>query len=314
MLYDYFIVDAVNFAYRTFNMNSQEQPEVVGKKSIYKNYACNFINALEDLKKKYLHSEGKVFILFDNYFSRVDLQTTFNFADRKRLDESYKASRKKENKQFYNTLNFLRYYYLVGPKNTFTARLDNLEADDLVKPTIDAFIDLDKRTLLITNDLDWCRYVGGNVDWLPSLKSEPEDYSVVSEKLGFKITTPNIIAYKACFGDASDNIKGLVSKKHIKDFIQLAPIIEYPEQLLIIARNPEFNSKYHFLKDIVNSERQYIINVQLISSINCSIENIKNITTEGRFDETLYKSLREVIGLDSPKHTFVFGNIRRPRA
>lgn len=314
MIYDYFIVDAVNFAYRTFDINKEEHPEMVGKKSIYKKYACNFIMSLENLKKKYLHSDGTIFLLFDNYFSRADFQTTFNYADRKKIDEAYKATRKKENKQFYNTLNFLRYFYMIGSDNVYTVRIDNLEADDLVKPTLDAFVGKGKKTLLITTDLDWCRYIGDGVDWLPSFKNPPEDYSEVSEKLGFKINAVNIIAYKSIFGDPSDNIKSLVSKKFAKDFCHIAPLLEYPEQLLLFARNPDYNEKYSFLKDILQVERQYLINVQLISAIECSLDIFKEAATQGRKDETLHKSLREVIGLDSPKNTFVFGNIKRPRA
>lgn len=314
MLYDYFIVDAVNFAYRTFGVNNEEMPEVVGKKSIYKKYARNFINSLEDIRKKYLHSDGTIFLLFDNYFSRADFQTTFNFADRKKIDEAYKASRKKENKQFYNTLNFLRYYYLIESPMYRTARLDNLEADDLVKPTLDAYIEEGKKVLLVTNDLDWCRYVGSNVDWLPSLKGSPEDYSIVSEKLGFKINSTSIIAYKAVFGDPSDNIKLMTSKKHTKHFAEIAPLLEYPEQLILFARDSSFSERYPFLEDIKKDERQYLINVQLISAIDCSLENLKAVMTQGRMDKVLLKSLREIIGLDTPKNTFVFGNIKRPRA
>ena len=90
-------MDAVNFAHKTFSLVNPEKPEYVGKREIYKGYACKFIKSLEDLRKKYLESEGKIILLFDNYFSRADMQSSFNFSDRKRLNDAYKATRKKEN-------------------------------------------------------------------------------------------------------------------------------------------------------------------------------------------------------------------------
>ena len=41
-------------------------------------------------------------------------------------------TRKKENRPFYQSLNFIRYYYTSGPDLYRVVRIDGLEADDLV--------------------------------------------------------------------------------------------------------------------------------------------------------------------------------------
>ena len=71
--YDALVIDSVNFAYRTFKIEG-ETPVRISKKTVYKDSICNFIDSVEDLKNKYLKSDGQVYLLFDNYFSRADLR------------------------------------------------------------------------------------------------------------------------------------------------------------------------------------------------------------------------------------------------
>ena len=66
--YDAIVIDSVNFAYKTFKIND-ELPVRISKKTVYKDSICNFINSVEDLKNKYLKSDGQVYLLFDNYFN-----------------------------------------------------------------------------------------------------------------------------------------------------------------------------------------------------------------------------------------------------
>lgn len=321
--YNNLIIDTVNLAYKTFRNTSTENAVYIGKKEIYKTSACSFINAIDFLKTKYLHSDGNVYFLFDNYFSRADLQSAFHFADRKRFDEAYKATRKKENKQFYQTINFLRYYYMIGPKKHFTLRLDNLEADDLVKPVLD-ILDTPSRSLMVSSDLDWARYLSSDVHQLTSLNDEPVTLRRLSEELGFDITENSLIAYKAIFGDPSDNISSLVPRNEafLSDFIEIIKLLEYPEQLNLLIGNIDLRRKYALLnaiasetgRDKIPKSRLYTINVQLISAIKCSPDIARSNLIEGRNEATLYKGVREAIGLDTPKQSFVFGNIKRPRA
>ena len=314
--YNSIIIDTVNLAYKVFE-KGDETPKLLAKKLVFKKSVCNFINAVEELKKKYLHYDGQIYLLVDNYFSRADLQSTFLFADRKQLDEAYKATRKKENKSFYNSINLIRYYYLIGPPEYHTIRIDGLEADDLVKPLLISECK-DQRCLMITNDLDWCRYLGPNVNWLPDLAREPETKEDVSLRLGFEVNEKNLIIYKALFGDDGDNIPATSrhSKENLDQFSKLIEIAEYPEQLILLARNKDNLQNYPILEDItggIDKEKRYLINVQLVSSIACTPDHLKSCLTSGRYAETLYKVVREALGLDTTNQEFVFGNVKRPR-
>lgn len=313
--YDALVIDSVNFAYRTFKMK-EETPLRISKKSVYKNSICNFIDAVESLKNKYLKSDGQIYLLFDNYFSRSDLRSTFMFADRKKLSESYKANRKKESKEFYNSLNFLRYYYLIGPAEYHTIRVDNLEADDLVKPL---FMKLNvfkgnTTALMVTTDMDWTRYLCPNSDWLPDLAGVPETCDEFADKMGFKVTESNIILYKSIFGDESDNISALVRKneKSFNEFKELLNEISYPEELIIISRDKEEAKRNSILERISLNEQDLLVNLQLVSPIPCGVDLISCSMTTGRNADTLYHTVRNAIGLDVSKE-FVFGNVRRNR-
>ena len=313
--YDALVIDSVNFAYRTFKIEG-ETPVRISKKTVYKDSICNFIDSVEDLKGKYLKSDGQVYLLFDNYFSRADLRSMYMFANRKELSESYKANRKKESKEFYNSLNFLRYFYLIGPEQYHTVRIDNLEADDLVKPLFEKIgvISGNTSALMVTNDLDWTRYLSDSVDWLPRLDETPEDVRMLSDKLGFKVNEKSIIAYKALFGDSSDNIKGMVShnNKNLKEFKELMEKCNYADDLLYLARAISNTKEKSILKAVHDDEKTYIVNMQLVDTIACSKETLACSLTTGRNATSLYSTVRKAIGLDGPEK-FTFGNVRRNR-
>lgn len=312
--YDCIIVDAVNFAYKTFKAKNDVLIQI-SNKEVYKNSICRFINAIEDLRKKYLNFDnGKVYLLFDNYFSRADLQSAFTYADRKSLDEAYKASRKKESKEFYQSLNFIRYFYLIGPSDYATLRLDNLEADDLVKPLLSDECK-GKSCLLVSSDLDWTRYLSKTVDWLPELGKEPQTVEDLSYELGFPVNEMTITLYKAIFGDPSDNIKDLcaLDDNTKQEFIQIITDVTYPEEAILLARNTTKSCSNSVLKAIKDNEKKFIVNIQLVSSIPCAVSFINSQLTFGRHHETLYSVVKEAIGLSESKTKFSFGGIKRPR-
>lgn len=312
--YDCLIIDVVNLCYKLFK-KGEDTVIQAGSKLIFKKSICAFIKTLEELVDKYLHSDGKVYLLFDNYFSRADLKTSFMFADRRELSRAYKETRKKENKEFYNSINFLKYFYLTGPSKYSTLQITGLEADDLVKPLLATNQCKDKSCLLITSDLDWCRYLNSNpqVDWLPKLGEQPETYEDISHQLGFSATESNIIIYKAILGDKSDNIEGLVTDndKHRQELISLLSQIRSPEDLIYLSRQPGSNSS--ILKAIANNEKQYSVNIQLVSSIPCKSEYIESNLVVGEDSKTLHKTVLEALGLEGETPKFVFGNVKRPR-
>lgn len=312
--YDCIFIDVVNFCYKVFTKKSDTTIQV-GSKLIYKNSICECIRAIEDFTQKYLHSDGSVYLLFDNYFSRADLKTAFMFADREDLSEAYKKTRKKEYKEFYNSVNFIKYYFLLESPKYHTLQIPGLEADDLVKPILQEYCS-NKSCLLITSDLDWCRYLRENprIDWLPKLGETPQVFEDLEAKLKFPVSERNIILYKAIFGDVSDNIEGLahLNERTFSEFISLISKISYMEEITLLSRDVEARKESTILQAIAKNERQLSINIQLVSTIPCDIKIIKENLTTGSESKTQLKTIRLALGLDeAPK--FVFGNIKRPR-
>lgn len=321
--YDFIILDSVNFAYKIFR-HKDEEPIQIGKKLVYKDSICAFIRAIESMVKQYLKDTGEVFLLFDNYFSKADLKSMFIYTDRKSLDESYKANRDKDTKEFYNSLNFLRYFYLIGPKKYHTVRIDNLEADDLVPPVIKKFMNTkdgsEKTALLVTSDLDWTRYLTPDIDWLPKLNEPPQTCEDLSKKMGFEVSCQNMVMYKVLFGDPSDNIDPITScnEQHFEEFLELIRLGKSADDLVFMSRDADLCKKYTLLADIQKPDKKrksstkealVKINTQLVTAIPCSIGSLESHLTTGREAESLYKTIREAIGLDAYQK-FVFGDLK----
>lgn len=318
MKYDCLIIDTVNLAYKVFN-TSQEKPLLINKKSVYKESVVNFIKMVDNLKERFLHFDGIIYLLIDNYYSRADLQTSFMYADRRELSEAYKFTRHKESKEFYNSINLIRYYYMINTPQYVVSRIDGLEADDLVKPILDLKCK-DKKCLFVTSDLDWTRYLSDSNHWLPKLGEEPETAKQLEARLGFPISETSIIAFKSIFGDASDNISSLVTlnKNNLSQFAEIIKNVAQPLDIIELARNNmkfdfENPKKYSLLAEIYSKERQYLINTQLTSAIPCDPKFLEENTIQGRDDKTLMKILKEILGIEQQKKKYKFGGIKRPR-
>ena len=307
--YDNIIIDVANYAYRVFN-HKKDKPSTVSKKQVYKQAVCNFIQAVEELKRLYLHSDGTIYLLFDNPTSRIDLQSTFYFADRKQAYAKYKSDRAKEPKEFYNSLNLLKYYYMTAEACYRTVQITRLEADDLVEPVLRLYCK-GETALLVTNDLDWARYINENVHWLPG--SMPETPADIEARLGFKLTEQNLVAYKALFGDPSDNIPSVAPESMKASFASLVSEFKAADELPLMACNDELVERFPVLARIRLNEKQYRINLQLVNAIPVADRHIEAVCTTGRASEIAMRAVQEAIGLVQPKNTFVFGNIRRPR-
>lgn len=309
--YDNLIIDVMNTAYRTFN-HKAESPAYVSKKAVYKKAVCNFIRKIEELKTAYCHSDANIYLLFDNPTSRIDLQSSFYFASRKESYAKYKADRAKESKEFYNSIGLLKYYYLVIGPEYHTIQINKLEADDLVKPTLELYNKEPNRALLISNDLDWTRYLSSRVDWMPHwgiIESKDE----LSQRLGFPASEQNIVAYKAIFGDASDNIPAIASSTLQDSFIAMCGTFKEASELPIRSCSKEEIERFPVLQHIAENERQYRINLQLVNAIPVSAEHIRVTTTSGRSSHICKQAVEKSIGLVSADTTFKFGGITRPR-
>lgn len=311
--YDWIVFDLVNFCYKTFPKEKGPLTQF-SNKFVYGAAAASAIKSIESLKAKYGHSDTKVVLLVDNYLSRADLTSAFTYADRKNLLAEYKRVRKREDKEFYNTVNIVRYYFLVGVGEYYSVKIDGLEADDLLKPLL-TYEAKQGSVLLVTSDLDWTRYLSDRVHWLPSLKDAPETKEDLAMKLGFDVTEKTIVLYKAIFGDASDNIKGILplNQHNLSQFIEYAKECPYAEYATVLHRSAEWREKWPDLKILSDQEGQLRINIQVVSTIPVAEDIFKDNYVKSRESATIHKKLRELLGLSVDKKNFVFGNVKRPR-
>lgn len=316
MLYDNIIIDSVNLAYKTFGNFSTEPPKKVQSDLVYKKAICSFVHCVEDLKKKYLSAEGHIYLLFDNYFSRTDLQNCFQFADRKELNEKYKSTRKKEARPFYNSLNLLRYYYIIAPDTYRTVRILQLEADDLVKPVLELYCKPGQKNLLVTSDMDWCKNLNQYTDWLPKLGEEPETMELMSLRMGFSVSEVSIILYKAIFGDPADNIKSILPENSVNktQFQQLVKNFSDPYNIISFTRDCSYYPEYPMLSALNTREKDLLINIQLVDTIKCDKSYVKRDTIVGSNQKTKFTALRRAVGLETVPSTPSFGKLKASRA
>jgi hypothetical protein len=306
------LIDVVNFFYR---IKTNEIPKKLQSDYVYKDSIVNFIDSVNQLKEKYLHADGHIFLLLDNVDSRDELQSSFYFVKRKTLYDSYKKNRRKEKKEFYNSLNFLKYYYLLNDKCFKIIQVAQLEADDLVKPILKEYSTEKSNSLMITNDLDWTRYLSNNVYWLPKMDKEPMNSKDFVSTRNFEPSEFNVIFYKSIFGDPSDNIPEII-KEDKETFNEFLSIIKECRSItdLNTFRIRDKNVKdLKIIKAISAYEAQFKINLQLTSSIPVSPEFLKSVTSTGRQATKMTEVLDKALGLKKDDSKFVFGKVKRPR-
>lgn len=317
MKYSAILVDTMNCMHRIKALNVAEPAVLVSNKYIYKSLVANFIERMRALESAYLEDGGKLYLLFDNPTSRFDLQKSFYFAQRKHLYPKYKEQRAKESKEFYNSLDLIRYYYLTNLPKYVCIQVQNLEADDLVKPVIKEYCKDDDRILMVTNDYDWTRYLALNVDWLPETNNPPQTVQDFINKKGFYPTEQSVIAYKSIFGDPADNIPQIITENaaNMTEFVELyrANTFLDPESLISFSCQAEMVKRYKIIKAIRENEKQFRINIQLTATIPVSRKHLEAVTCKGRNATIVTESIETVIGLRTAKKEFVFGQLKKPK-
>ncbi len=310
MKYDALLIDVMNVFYRT-SVHKTESSNLVSKKKVYKKSIVNFIKKVDEIITNYSYHDGEIYLLFDNPTSRIELRSAFMFAGRKEIFPDYKASRVKESKEFYNSIGLIRYYYLLKEENYKCLQASRLEADDLVRPLLDYRLQ-DKAVLLVSNDLDWAKDVSEKVHWLKGWDEVvgPDQLSV---SLDFHATKASLVAYKALYGDSSDNIPNLLPAKTFSQFQELASKIEDPLNLVDWSNLNEMRKKYPLLIQLKDLERQYRINVQLVGSIPVAEQHLQHMTAVGRNSVELRVIVEKAVGLRVSQKKYEFGNVKRER-
>ncbi len=310
MKYDAVLIDVLNVFYRV-SVHKTEPSNLVSKKKVYKKSIANFIEKIEEIVTTYSYHDADIYLLFDNPTSRIDLRSAFMFAGRKQIFPDYKAGRIKESKEFYNSLGLIKYYYLLKESNYRCLQASQLEADDLVEPLLKYSLK-DKFTLLVSNDLDWAKELSQKVHWLKSW-NEVISIDQLSHSLEFTVTKQSLVAYKALYGDSSDNIPSLLKSNTFPQFQELSKQIKEPLNLIDWANKNSLREKYPMLQELKNLERQYRINVQLVQSIPVAEKHLQHMTAQGRNAVELRHIIERAVGLRKDIKQYEFGNVKRER-
>lgn len=322
MQFDTIIVDTNNLCYKLL---SDRHTKYVNSKKVYSELFRSVIEAVTQIKSTFGKLNCSTIMLFDNADSRQDLQDSFYNVSRKSIYPEYKVHRKKDNASLYQTIDLIKYYYLVSDNNHYCIQVPNLEADDLVKPILKSYVKPNEKVLLISNDSDWTRYLSDDVQMLDSLASQPstkEDYAI---KLGFPITEMNVVLFKSLFGDSADNIPQIIRKteKNLELFHDLVTRKSYKTEFDImndamVASEELFKkSELHEKLDPSNKKSllrydQFSINVKLTSSFPIDEKHLVASTCQGRNAIKLREAIEKSVGLLSVQKKFSFG-LKRPR-
>jgi len=290
-MYNHIIIDVVNVAYTLFksptlNLSTNTGIITYDSKKFYGNFVKAYMEFLNFIETKFLVEDGSITCLFDNYHSREELKELLQplkpTKARRDIYSGYKAGRISEKKEFYNSLDFVKWLMLLGKSNRRTAKIPHLEADDLVKPCLELIFrsNPDSKVLLVTNDSDWCRYLSTKVDYLPNLYENPSTRENFISRWGFEPMEETIILYKILNGDEADKIK------------MVFPEIN-PEKRSYIVKN--YNTVIDFLIDGVNdpilkdfskliTDRVIAVKVayQVLSAIKVNTTAFEHIWTKGR--------------------------------
>jgi 5'-3' exonuclease len=308
--FDNILIDTMNIAYRLKDKSTLKV--AINGSYLFKNLLISLIQYVESLKSR-LTPNGSIYLLFDNPVSRVELQDSLYFTKRKTLWDKYKANRKKESKEFYATLDILKYYFSIHESTFKSIKINHVEADDLVKPVID--LNLEETYLLVTNDMDWTRYLSNKVVIQNDLDLNSSfTYNDFEAKYGFLPNEKSVVFYKSIFGDKSDNVVGLLTENDImtKQFLESHRYFNNLNDAVSITLEAKQNPKKSIIHStIVELERQFLINYQVISAIPIKESHIKSVLVSGRNVKVLRDKIDIMLGLKSTKYSF--GNIKRPR-
>lgn len=276
MSYKSIAIDCSNLYWRSVCSLLRETIDIpIGdrKVSVYTKVVQDFIDRVNALKKEYLYDNGKVYLLFDNPKSTLEL--------RKIIDEEYKSPRLNRTipRAFWDTLKILKQVLLHYSDDFVFVQYDFCEADDLVVPLLDNIeINESNRLLLVSADMDWARGISKNVDWFNYKQ-------IFNEKVFYKMyrfmpEKQNVILYKCFRGDASDNIeKGLpnLPEEMLLKMIENNNVTDCHSfrTFLHKLQNVDYLNEHWKLK-VKYAEDLLLKNYQLISFIpvNASFENM----------------------------------------
>ena len=169
-------------------------------------------------------------------------------------------TRKDEHQMMIRQLNRLSEYLECLPITMMT--MDNIEADDVIGYSSKHIFN-DKCTIMST-DKDFLQLVDDRIQvYSPTKKLMYDEERILNE---YGINATNFLLYRMLDGDKSDGIPG-VKGAGLKTLLKVFPWLESPHKYsiedLIKSATPKMK-QYKLCTDIVNSEKQLLLNKKLM--------------------------------------------------
>ena len=319
-MYTYIAVDTLNIAHRLFDKNDKSLCRI-SNKTVYLNLVKDFIEIVRFWQKKFLSNDGNFFFLFDNPTSRDQLRGMFEplnaGSSRKEKFPEYKSNRIAMPKEFYNSVDLIKWYYMMSDPKYACARINHVEADDLVKPFIEfARRDADARkipyrALLVTNDSDWCRFLDEDTDYLPQLYEESRNYKDFRQQYGYFPSEEYIVLYKIVHGDKADNIKSAFPELDSDRKKIITDTCSSISELYTKLNEMSFTKQEKIY--IRDQEKQAKIAFQMVSLIPISLEHFEASVVRGRNSASYRNTLESLLFTKASHNEFQFGFLQHPR-
>jgi len=317
MLYSTILIDVFNLIHKKKE-----------KETDAKNIANSVIDFIETvIKPKLENTESKLYLLFDPMpVSDLNISNQFRTftTTRNTIKSTYKAKREKD-PIIIEVADFLLKYFSYRDPAYYLVISEKHEADDFVE----SLVKDSGKTLLISSDFDWARYLSSEVSMSTGDINQPFTTSDFIEKFGYLPSIKNVTVNKALFGDPSDNIDGLFSSKfkykelgeqamafisktdeNLNDFVGRIKAYTFKQLFELKVRNPEEELFYQInCFEKKNLTTQFFLNIALVRSL-CSDANkfVKHFSKRDNgfctlIDKTLSRG-------ESKKNTFRFGKVK----
>lgn len=307
-----------------FNLAYKKKSKIADPKQT----ANNVINFIEEEVKQRLEPNGKIYLTFDPLpKSDLGMEKNFKFSpDRKEINKDYKSNRVHD-EVVLTALKLLRKYYTYRGNEYLTVISSFLEADDYVEGLVN--LEEEGMIALISTDMDWARYISDRVHMINNTFDKPYTKQDFFDEKGYFPTIAAITLDKAIFGDKSDCIEPILTKKNkiykdSSDFIRalikeasktdvslkdIENVFEYAQSVDLIGKA----EKSH-VEDIIaiisvsnNAMEAFHNNIRLIK---CRCDDVTKYITHHAVNQSYNTLIETTLGRNkSSKQKFHFGNI-----
>jgi DNA polymerase-1 len=260
---NYFLIDALNLAYRAHNANF----ELKNGSGIFSGMYYGFVRTLFSLKKRYRGYKFEV--VWDR-----------NPEHKRILQPDYKAGRTSLSSTVTGQIPDIQEFLTNAGVDQFY--MEGQEADDVIATLAERYSREPGTVLIYSNDKDLLQLVktGKIVVYKPKVGVNPEKFYDEEAVLGQFGVAPNKLAcYRSFDGDASDNITGInrVPRKILANFVNEYTTIDKIYENLPNEKLTEFQRG-----SMVEGKKRVATNLKLVT-LDRQLNSI--VCDEGKFNK-----------------------------